>query len=81
VNGTTIVSVIDNTTGEPPVVDAGYATIDDLFATAQAEFAQHSAMLRMEFNEQYGYPTLVDINSINPAGPSSAQVSNLAPSE
>jgi len=81
VNGTTIVSVIDNTTGEPPAVDAGYPTIDGLFAMAQAEFAQHSSMLRMEFNEQYGYPTLVDISSINPAGPYSAAVSNLAPTE
>jgi hypothetical protein len=79
VNGTTIVSVIDNTTGEPPVVDAGYPTIDELFASAQAEFGQHSANLRMEFNDQYGYPTVVEINSINPAGPYSAQVSSLAP--
>ena len=81
VNGTTIVSVLDNPTGEPPVVDAGYPTIDELFATAQAVFGQKSTTLRMEFNEQYGYPTVVQINSNTPAGPYSAQVSNLAPTE
>lgn len=81
VTGTTIVSVIDNATGEPPVVDAGYPTIDELFATAQAVFGQKGTTLQMEFNEQYGYPTLVAINNTNPAGPYSAQVSNLAPSD
>jgi hypothetical protein len=81
VNGTTIVSVIDNTTDEPPAVDAGYPTIDELFATAQAAFGQKSTTLRMEFNEQYGYPTVVAINNLNPAGPYSAAVSNLAPTE
>jgi Family of unknown function (DUF6174) len=81
VNGTTIVSVIDNTTGEPPVVDAGYPTVDELFATAQAAFGQKSTTLRMEFNEQYGYPTVVQISSNTPAGPYSAQVSSLAPTE
>ncbi|HLB09675.1 MAG TPA: DUF6174 domain-containing protein [Gemmatimonadaceae bacterium] len=78
VNGTTIVSVIDNTTGEPPEVDAGYPTIDELFATAQAVFGQKGETLQMEFNEQYGYPTLVAIDNSNPAGPYSAQVSSLA---
>jgi hypothetical protein len=79
VSGTTIVSVIDNATGEPPVVDAGYPTIDELFATAQAVFGQKGETLQMAFNEQYGYPTLVTVNNSNPAGPYSAQVSNLAP--
>jgi hypothetical protein len=81
VTGTTIVSVIDKTTGEPPVVDAGYPTIDELFATAQAVFGQKGTTLQMEFNEQYGYPTLVAINNTNPAGPYSAQVSNFAPTD
>ncbi len=81
VNGTTIVSVIDKTTGEPPVVDVGYPTIDELFATAQAVFGQTRTTLQMDFNEQYGYPTVVVINNSNPAGPYSAQVSNLAPTD
>ena len=82
VNGTTIVSVLDNTTGEPPVVDAGSPTIDDLFATAQAVFGQQHTTLQMEFNEQYGYPTLIMADDPGtPAGPYSAQVTNLAPTE
>jgi len=82
VNGTAIASVIDRTTGEPPVVDVGYSTIDELFATAQAAFGQKSTTLRVEFNEQYGYPTVVVINNPGtPAGPSSTQVSNLAPTD
>jgi len=79
VNGTTIVSVIDNATGEPPVVDAGYPTIDELFATAQAVFGQKGETLQMEFNEQYGNPTVVVIINSNPGGGYSAEVSNLAP--
>jgi len=59
-------------------VDAGYPTIDELFATAQAVFGQKGETLQMEFNEQYGYPTLVAIDNSNPAGPYSAQVSSLA---
>lgn len=82
VNGTTIVSVIDNTTGAPPVVDAGYPTIDELFAMAQSVFGQKGETLKMEFNEQYGYPTLLTADDPGtPAGPYSAAVSNLAPTE
>ncbi len=81
VNGTTIVSVIDNATGEPPVEDAGYVTIDDLFAMAQSVFGQKGETLQMEFNEQYGYPTLVVISNTNPGGGYSATVSNLTPTE
>lgn len=81
VNGTTIVSVTDNTTGQPPAVDAGYPTIDELFANAQAAFGQRNTTLQMDFNEQYGYPTVLVITSVanTPGGPYSAHVSNLAP--
>jgi hypothetical protein len=79
VNGSTIVSVIDKHTGHPPEIDAGYPTIDELFAQAEAAFGQKNTTLQMDFNEQYGYPTVLVINSLTPAGPYSAQVSNLAP--
>jgi hypothetical protein len=81
VEGTTIVSVVDRTTGEPPEVDAGYVTIDDLFTLAQASFGQKNTTLQMEFNEQLGFPTLVQINNINPGGGYAASVANLAPTE
>jgi hypothetical protein len=79
VNGTTIVSVIDQDTGQPPAVDVGYPTIDGLFAQAQAVFGQKSTTLQVEFDEQYGYPTLLEITSRTPAGPYSVQLSNLTP--
>jgi hypothetical protein len=79
VNGTTIVSVIDRDTGEPPAVDAGYPTIDGLFAQAQGAFGQKNTTLQMDFNEQYGYLTVLVINSLTPAAPYSAQVSSLTP--
>jgi hypothetical protein len=79
VNGTTIVSVIDKNTGQPPVVDVVYPTIDGLFAQAQAALGQKSTTLQVEFNEQYGYPTSVVITSLSPAGPYSVQLSNLTP--
>jgi FtsP/CotA-like multicopper oxidase with cupredoxin domain len=79
VHGTTIASVIDNATHEPPTVDRGWVTVDDLFADAQAAFGQKNTTLQMEFNEQYGYPTTVEISSNTPAGPYSAHLSNLVP--
>jgi hypothetical protein len=79
VTGTTIVSVIDKATGLPPEVDAGLPTIDDLFAAAQSVIGSKNTTLQMEFNEQYGYPTLYQESSPNPGGPYSAEVSNLAP--
>jgi Family of unknown function (DUF6174) len=79
VNGTTIVSIIDNTTGEPPEVDAGWPTIDELYSDAQSALGVHNLSVQVEFNEQYSYPSLVSINSNDPGGPYSAEVSNLAP--
>lgn len=81
VNGTTITSVIDNTTHAPPTVDVGYVTIDDLFATAQAAIGQKNTTLQMDFNQQYGYPTVLVVSSNNAASPYAAQVSNLTPVE
>jgi hypothetical protein len=53
-------------------------TIDELFADAQAALGQKHTTLQMDFDEQYGYPTVLVINSRTPAGPYSAQLSNLA---
>jgi Family of unknown function (DUF6174) len=78
VNGTTIASVIDTSTGMPPVVDVGYPTIDDLFTRAQAAFGQKNTTLQMDFNEQYGYPTLLATNTTTSVEPYTATVSNFA---
>ena len=79
VDGTTIVSVVDRTTGEPPEPDAGYVTIDELFSMAESSFGENNTRLQVEFNQQLGYPTLVQISNINPGGGYAASVSNLAP--
>jgi hypothetical protein len=79
VSGTTIESVIDNATHQPPTVDVGYVTVDGLFELAQDAFGQKNTTLQMEFNEQYGYPTSVEISSNTPGGPYSAHLSNLVP--
>ena len=78
VNGTTVTSVIDKSTGQPPAVNYQYPTVDDLFATAQATFGQKNTTLQMDFNEQYGYPTVLVITSLTAAGPYSAHLSNFS---
>jgi hypothetical protein len=79
VNGTSIVSVIDTATGEPPTVDYDYPTIENLFATAQAAFGQRNTTLQMDFNAQYGYPTVLIVTTSTSVGPYAARVSNLVP--
>lgn len=78
VNGTTVTSVIDKSTGQPPTGAYRYPTVDDLFATAQAAFGQKNTTLQMDFNEQYGYPTVLVITSLTAAGPYSAHLSNFS---
>jgi hypothetical protein len=79
VNGTSIVSVIDTATGEPPTVEYDYPTIENLFATAQAAFGQRNTTLQMDFNAQYGYPTVLIVTTSTSVGPYAARVSNLVP--
>ena len=78
VNGTSVASVIDKTTGQPSTADYQYPTIDDLFTTAQAAFGQKNTTLQMDFNAQYGYPTVLVVTSLTAAGPYSAHLSNFS---
>lgn len=78
VNGTTVTSVIEKSTGQPPAGAYQYPTVDDLFATAQAAFGQKNTTLQMDFNEQYGYPTVLVITSLTAAGPYSAHLANFS---
>jgi hypothetical protein len=78
VNGTTVVSVVD-TAGAPVTDGYHYPTIDDLFATAQAAFGQKNTTLQMDFNQQYGYPTVLIVSTNSTAEPYSALTSNLVP--
>jgi hypothetical protein len=79
VHDTTIVSVVDNTTGRPPEANVGWTTIDGLYAAAQSVVGSKYTTLQVEFNEQYSYPTLVSMSNNDPGGPYTAQVSNLSP--
>jgi hypothetical protein len=48
------------------------------FGLVQQKFGGTS-IVHVTVNEQYGYPTLLEITSRTPAGPFSAQLSNLTP--
>ncbi|HSU94450.1 MAG TPA: DUF6174 domain-containing protein [Gemmatimonadaceae bacterium] len=79
VHDTTVVSVIDNTTGLPPEANVGWTTIDGLYADAQSVVGSKYTTLQVEFDEQYSYPTLVSMSNNDPGGPFTARVSNLSP--
>ncbi len=80
VNGTTVVSVVDKNTGQPPTGDATWPTIDDLYAAAQQAINAKGTTLSVEFDTQYSYPTLVAISSQTRGGPYEAHASHLTPS-
>jgi hypothetical protein len=79
VSGNSIVSVIDNKTGQPPEINWGWPTIDELYDDAQSAMDAKNVDVRMEFDDQYNYPTLLEITANTPGGPYSAAVSNLTP--
>lgn len=81
VRADTIASVIDNVTGLPPEYTVAAMTVDDVFAEANAAMADTSLIVHLEFDEQYGYPTVFTLGSIfkTPGGPFSAKLSNLVP--
>ena len=78
VNGTAVVSVVD-TAGRNVTGAYQYPTIDDLFATAQADFGQANTTLQVEFDQQYGYPTTLIVTTSTGDAVYSAHASNLAP--
>jgi len=73
--------IVDNDTGLPPVFPVGALTVDDVFADANGAITHKNLHVSLEFDEQYGYPTLYTVSSIqnNPGGPFSAALSNLVP--
>jgi hypothetical protein len=73
--------IIDNDTGLPPVFPVGALTVDDVFADANGAITHKNLDVSLEFDEQYGYPTLLATNSTNPGGPFSAKLSNLVPTQ
>jgi uncharacterized protein DUF6174 len=81
VRGDSVAQIIDNETGLPPVNEVSVPTIDEVFADANSVITDEGVKVGLEFDEQYGYPTLFTVSALfnTPAGPSSLKISNLVP--
>lgn len=80
VRADTVASVVDNDTGQSALPVNGM-TVDDVFADANSAITNENLRVTLEFDEQYGYPTLYTVGSVvnTPAGPYTARLSNLVP--
>ncbi len=74
-----ISNVIDKNTGQPPAVPRTWPTIDALFNEADFAVQENGVSVSLEYDDQYGYPTLFSITNNNPGGSFLARVSNLTP--
>jgi Family of unknown function (DUF6174) len=79
VQADTVASLIDATTGMAPEFAVSVPTIDGLFTIAHSVLGQKGMTVQLEFDSQFGYPTLVSASNDNPGGPFVAHVSNLHP--
>jgi hypothetical protein len=75
----TVADVIDTHTGQPPAVPRTWPTIDALFNEADFAVNESGITVSLEYDDQYGYPTLFSITDNNPGGSFLARVSNLTP--
>ncbi len=79
VNGTAVANVVDQATGLPPQEINGWPTIDVLYVEGERSLGVKGQTVRLEFDDQYNYPTLLTIANNNPGGNFAAHVSNLTP--
>lgn len=78
----TVESVIDKETGQPPALPHNWPTIDVLFNEADFAIDQDNVSVSFDFDEQYGYLTLLRETSGNSGGGGFiARTSNLQPIE
>jgi hypothetical protein len=75
----TVANVTDTQTGQPPAVPRTWPTIDALFNEADFAVNEDDISVSLEYNDQYGYPTLFRITDNNPGGSFLARVTNLTP--
>ena len=75
----TVSTVVDNQTGQPPAVPRTWPTIDALFNQADFLVQQSGISVSLEYDDQYGYPTLLSVTDNNPGGSLLVRVSNLTP--
>jgi len=75
----TVSTVVDNQTGQPPAVPRTWPTIDALFNQADFLVQQSGISVSLEYDDQYGYPTLLSVTDNNPGGSLLVRVSSLTP--
>ncbi|MBK5187676.1 MAG: hypothetical protein JJD97_05485 [Gemmatimonadaceae bacterium] len=75
----TVATVVESPGGQPPAVPRTWPTIDALFSEADFAVQQGGITVSLEYDEQYGYPTLLSLQSNSPGGGFLARVSNLQP--
>ncbi|MEO7039890.1 MAG: DUF6174 domain-containing protein [Gemmatimonadaceae bacterium] len=76
----TVTTVIDTQTGQPPVVPRTWPSMDALFNEADFAVQNGNYSVSLEYNDQYGYLTLLSLTSNNPGGDFLARASSLQPS-
>lgn len=81
VRADTVASLIDATTGVAPEFPLSVPTIDTLFEIAGAALRAKHMTVGLEFDPQFGYPTLVSAWNGDPCGPFVARVSKLQPTQ
>jgi hypothetical protein len=79
VQADTVAEVLDLQTGQPPAIPRTWPTIDALFNEADLIVQEGGFSVSLEYDDQFGYPTLLDVQSNNPGGGLIARSSNLQP--
>jgi hypothetical protein len=79
VTNDTVSAVVDNTTGQPPVVPRTWPTIDALFGEADFFAGDGDYSVSIDYDDTYGYPTLLSAQPNNPGGGFLARAANLQP--
>jgi hypothetical protein len=75
----TVASVTEISTGQPPDTPMTWPTVDALYNEADAAVQDNDFTVNLSYDDQYGYPTLLTINSNNAGSEFVARVSNLQP--
>jgi hypothetical protein len=75
----TVYRVVNRTTGATLSNLSSFPTIEGLFTTAAQALGDENHASRVEYDEHYGFPTLIDAPSPTPAGGFSVTVTNFRP--
>lgn len=79
VTNDTVTDVVDNLTGQAPAVPRTWPTIDGLFGEADFFANDGYYSVTIDYDETYGYLTLLSAQPSNPGGGFLARASNLQP--